>query len=69
MKYRAVISWEFDAFDQPELRQCKDELAGWLSGFEQRFGPASMVVKERRPRRSRRAPAPLSIWDASCGRL
>lgn len=69
MKYRAVISYEFDAFDQPELRRRKLELAEWLAGFEQRLGPADLVVKERRPRRSGRAPAPARIWGGTPGRM
>lgn len=62
MKYRAIISFEFDAFDHPELRQRKHDLTTWLKTFEDHFGPASMVVKERRPRRAPRVPAPPQVW-------
>lgn len=62
MKYRATISLEFEAFDHPELSRRTHELSEWLKGFEQRFGPATMVVKERRPRRLPRAPAPAQTW-------
>ena len=62
MKYRATISLEFDAFDHPELSQRTDQLIEWLKEFEQRFGPATLVVKERRPRSLPRAPAPAQIW-------
>jgi hypothetical protein len=63
MKYRATIALDFDAFDQPELRERKQELAEWVQAFEQRFGPAALVVKERRPRLAPRAPAPIEVWD------
>jgi hypothetical protein len=62
MKYRATISLEFEAFDHPELRRRECDLAEWLEAFERRFGPATLVVKERRPRRAPRAPAPTQVW-------
>jgi len=62
MKYRAVISLDFDAFDHPELRRREQELGEWLRAFEDRFGPASLVVKERRPRRRPRIAAPIQVW-------
>jgi hypothetical protein len=62
MKYRATISFEFDAFDHPELRRRTAEMGDWLRAFEERFGPATMVVKERRPRRSPRVRAPDQVW-------
>lgn len=65
MKYRATIALEFEAFDQPALRDRKQELAEWLQAFEQRFGPAALTVKERRPRSAPRAPAPSEIWSGA----
>jgi len=62
MKYRAVITLEFDAFDCPELSQRERDLAEWAEAFTRRFGPASLVIRERRPRRAPRAPAPDRIW-------
>jgi len=62
MKYRAVITLEFDAFDCPELRQRARELAEWTDAFDRRFGPASLVIRERRPRRGPRASAPAQVW-------
>lgn len=65
MKYRAVITLEFDAFDCPELRQRERELAEWTEAFDRRFGPASLVIRERRPRRAPRASAPVQVWTGS----
>lgn len=62
MQYRATISLEFAAFDQPELSRRQEDLAQWLDAFQQRFGPASLVIKERRPRRVPRVPAPTEVW-------
>ncbi|GAA0627783.1 hypothetical protein GCM10009422_26020 [Brevundimonas kwangchunensis] len=63
MKYRAIFSIDFDAFDQPELRQRKQEFAEWLVALERGFGPTVLTVKERRPRLGPRARAPLDVWD------
>lgn len=65
MKYRATFSIDFDAFDQPELKQRKQELAEWHSAFERKFGPAALIIKERRPRLAPRAPAPLAVWEGT----
>lgn len=63
MKYRATVTFEFDAFDQPALKQREQDLAEWLAAFEQRFGPAVLTIKVRRPRTRPRAPAPRLVWD------
>lgn len=63
MKYRATFSIDFDAFDQPELKQRQQEFAEWHSAFERKFGPATLTIKERRPRLAPRAPAPLAAWE------
>ncbi len=63
MKYRATVTLEFEAFDQPALNQREEELAEWLEGFERRFGPAILTIKARRPRLYPRAPAPHRVWD------
>lgn len=65
MKYQATISLEFEAFDHPELLERERDLADWLVAFEKRFGAAVLVVKERRPRRGPRAPAPAKVWTGS----
>lgn len=69
MKYRAVLSIDFEAFDQPELRRRKQEFLEWLEAFERRFGPTTLTVKERRPRLSPRTPAPLAVWEDAPVRL
>lgn len=65
MKYRATFSIEFDAFDQPALKQRRQEFAEWLGAFERRFGPTALIIKERRPRLAPRAPAPLAVWEGT----
>lgn len=63
MKYRATISIEFDAFDHPQLRERTTEIAEGIKVIEARFGHVVLVVKERRPRRLPRAPAPQQVWS------
>ncbi|MBL0968331.1 MAG: hypothetical protein IBJ02_04405 [Brevundimonas sp.] len=65
MKYRATFSIDFDAFDQPELKQRKQEFAEWHSALERKFGPAALTIRERRPRLAPRAPAPLAAWEGA----
>lgn len=62
MKYRAIITLEFDAFDQPALAGRTREIRDWVRAFEERFGPATFAVKERRPRRAPRVRAPSEVW-------
>lgn len=63
MKYRATFSIDFEAFDQPELRKRRQEFAEWHAAFERKFGPAALIIKERRPRQGPRTPAPLAVWE------
>jgi hypothetical protein len=65
MKYRATITIDFEAFDQPELMRRRQSLCEWLFDFEQGVGPATLTIKERRPRLRPRAPAPHLVWDGS----
>lgn len=65
MKYRATFSIDFEAFDQPELKQRRQEFAEWHVAFERTFGPAALTIKERRPRLSPRTPAPLAVWEGA----
>lgn len=62
MKYRAVITHDFDALDCPELRRRKRELEAWVAAFDRHFGPASVVIRERRQRLVPRASPPTRIW-------
>lgn len=65
MKYRATFSIDFEAFDQPELHKRRQEFAEWHAAFERKFGPAALIIKERRPRLAPRTPAPLAVWDGA----
>lgn len=65
MKYRAVITIEFDADDQLELVGKKREISALIAEVPQHCYGVEARFSERRPRLSPRAPAPSGIWDAS----